>query len=511
MLLFAGAGAAALALWPDLGPLMLAPLLPALLRAFTFRADSFEAAMPIRGRDVILARMLSMLAMVLLPLLVWIAAALAHGAHPWPLARMLEIVAIIALVVIAPFTVRPGDLQAPPLALQVTPWAILGSVAALSLWLLSPNVGLVLFTLAIPGTLLFVWLTTPASLVVAPAWERASSNARANAADAHAPPRAPRPYRALLRLVFPPQVLLFVLILLVAATSGSWLVMLGLAVLIGSALLRERTRWLQAFPLSNRARLLLIMVPGALTMAATVGITRAVVVWPSRSLRGINMAAPRTSKTGEYFDNYTQVSLEYWRRTPGGVPLVTAPWGESVPADTLSVLGMTLFNPYTTSSRQTPRFIEWQFERATTEVYGRPMTRASYDLWHPPTPPMPPSVVIINYSAVLVFVLAILCLGEIPFRRNTGAYLRHPIAAGFLPALPVFTVIVMDAYYGARRTTQIVVPLAEGAIRTLAGMLSPHPFLLAIVTAGPIVAAYMLLEWQFAHSETIGARAKPTA
>ena len=59
--------------------------------------------------------------------------------------------------------------------------------------------------------------------------------------------------------------------------------------------------------------------------------------------------------------------------------MITAPWGETVEAETLQALGATLYNPFTTRKASSARFVDWQFARATERVYGVSMTRADYE------------------------------------------------------------------------------------------------------------------------------------
>lgn len=52
--------------------------------------------------------------------------------------------------------------------------------------------------------------------------------------------------------------------------------------------------------------------------------------------------------------------------------MVCAPWGERLQGDPSMAVGpLRLYNPYFTGPQNSHRFFEWQFARATTDVYGQ--------------------------------------------------------------------------------------------------------------------------------------------
>jgi len=56
-------------------------------------------------------------------------------------------------------------------------------------------------------------------------------------------------------------------------------------------------------------------------------------------------------------------------------PVIQAPWGETIHPATNRLFKSDLYNPYTTGCNNSERFLDWQFARATTAVYGHPITR----------------------------------------------------------------------------------------------------------------------------------------
>lgn len=61
------------------------------------------------------------------------------------------------------------------------------------------------------------------------------------------------------------------------------------------------------------------------------------------------------------------------------MPLLRAPWGESVRTDTLTLFGRTLYNPYTVREGNSGRLASWQFERLRMEHFGAPIARTAFE------------------------------------------------------------------------------------------------------------------------------------
>ncbi len=76
------------------------------------------------------------------------------------------------------------------------------------------------------------------------------------------------------------------------------------------------------------------------------------------------------------------VPLYYYRRSPTiGPPQIVAPWGETTQLQgfkTGATLGPTefIYDPYWVAPWNSDRFFEWQFARATREIYGKPLRPA---------------------------------------------------------------------------------------------------------------------------------------
>ncbi len=56
-------------------------------------------------------------------------------------------------------------------------------------------------------------------------------------------------------------------------------------------------------------------------------------------------------------------------------PLIEAPWGEAFQPPVFRLYGFDIYNPYAVGCGNSERFLDWQFNRATVAVYGRPLPR----------------------------------------------------------------------------------------------------------------------------------------
>jgi hypothetical protein len=297
-------------------------------------------------------------------------------------------------------------------------------------------------------------------------------------------------------------VLWLVVVAMAALGNESTFTYFWIAVLSISATMRVRTRWMAALPLSHRARLLAIVVPAVVVTAGCVALGAAIELpFPPRR-EWLTREAPSTS-TLDHWDGPTRVSIDHWRRAATGTaPVITAPWGEHAVADTATVFGVTLYNPWTSTADNTPRFVEWQHQRATADVYGRPMTRDEYRA----AGPRPPRAAgdarawLVNAAFLLTLGLVVLLVSELGYshRRRLGS--RATVVVQWLGALPLMALIIADAAYRVRGGG-VVILLLHRALLDL-GALMPSNAVLAVVVAGlPVAAAYALLERQFRRSE----------
>jgi hypothetical protein len=75
-------------------------------------------------------------------------------------------------------------------------------------------------------------------------------------------------------------------------------------------------------------------------------------------------------------------TLEFWSLAKNAeAPLIEATWGETFQPPVFRVYGFDVFNPYAVGCANSERFLDWQFNRATNAVYGRPLPRDKNMNW----------------------------------------------------------------------------------------------------------------------------------
>ncbi len=151
--------------------------------------------------------------------------------------------------------------------------------------------------------------------------------------------------------------------------------LIGMSLVFGSAVAitaltgLQRLAWLLVMPISRRRLLPMMLLPGLCVVIATVlgiGYLRA-----DRKGAAVS-TGPGTSNV--------QVPSTFWNWTWGSeAPVIQSPWGETTRPKTFIRLGFPFCNPYSVAPHNSPRFLEWQFARATEAVYGRavPLSQAA--------------------------------------------------------------------------------------------------------------------------------------
>jgi hypothetical protein len=461
------------------------------------RATAFEAALPIEGRQLFLARVLPRMAMVWLPVLAAIIVMLPGRDAGWPqVLEMLQCGAIYSVAYLLPLSVRVREC-APPAGLLAALWTGLAAAGAVAWRFLSPGVFLSVFALAGAAILLRTWVAVPAGFQVAPM----------KAVDSIASRRSIRgaPLFAWWPIVrsagFGMPLFTLPMGVLLGWSGEMFLPSAAMFAVFANIEVRQRTRWLYALPLSFRALGLITLVP---SLALLLG-GFAIGSWADKTPPWDNslVAGPRSqSRTDVNMD----VAFEFWRRAPDGrAPVISAPWGETARATTFRVLGVTYYNPYSVDARNSRRFIEWQFERATDAVYGRVIPLLQYgEAFRAGLTPVTarPRMRILILSADFLAILMLVYLTE----WTRWHRLRRP-AGPLREALPFVLLLVVLTADGVVRWFYSF-PLEAAVVRAaLLHVSNLLPNNLLVVTAAaivPVMGMYWLVEKQFSKAELVG-------
>ncbi len=458
------------------------------------RATLWEAALPIPARQLFLAKALSRVAMVWIPMLVcgWLTMML-KGAVWFSVAATVACGAVLTLAILLPQAVRAQEL--------VIPWwlvaVILAAVTAagiLAWWLLPAAVTLALFALASAAVFVRIWLTLPLSFQTAPV-EAANRREIRLGGSAPALPWWPvvRSF-AWTSLGFLPMVVML---------PGNWLFgcVFGVFAVEGS---RPRTRWLDSLPFSHRTRLLINLLPALVLIGgAASGLHFAtdnspVVIGDETTLTDGRPGTPDVT-----------VSVEFWKHAhDGAAPVIESPWGETFRPAIFSVFGYRLYNPYSTGPNNSRRFFDWQFERATEVVYGHPLNPRRLDAarevgLRPVT--ARPRMRILNLAAMALLLLVLIFFREL-FRWHRARTLSR-LVRGLLAtavAAPPLGAILFLFFTPLGGATSLSQHLIQGPLLHVSALLPDNLPAVTLAAAVPVALMYVLLERLFAKTELLG-------
>jgi hypothetical protein len=465
------------------------------------RATPWEAGLPIPARPLFLGRTLSRMAMVWIPVVACGSLAMLKGAEWSSVVEVLQWGVVLTLGILLPQAVRVQELVIPGWLVAAI-WAAVAAAGVLAWWLLPAAATLALFALAGAGVFVRIWMVVPLSFQTAPlqaSGSRKTGRSRPLAdARGSVPPALPwwpvvRSY-AWSSLGFVPVVMML---------GSDWLFVctFGFFALVAS---RPRMQWLDSFPLSHRTRLLINLLPALIMIGgAAVGLR---FVPDITTVRIEHKTALTDWRPGT---PDVALPVEFWKHARGGAaPLSESPWGETFRPAVVSVFGYRLYNPYSTGPNNSPRFFEWQFERATEAVYGRPLNPRQLDKaketgLKPVT--ARPRMRILNLAAMALFLLVLIFFREFFRWRRVRTLSR--LARGLLMAAvaaPPLGAILFLFFTPLGGATSISQQLIQWLLFRVSALLPANLLAVATAAAVPIALMYLLLEKLFAQTELLG-------
>ena len=328
------------------------------------RVTFFEAALPIAAQDLLLARFLSLMALIWLPATAVAAALLLTGSGEFSGAAIAGFTAMVLTVgVIIVLSTRIEQFAAPV-------WANLACPAAAALVLV--------LTLESKHFVLAATLCGTAAIALGVlTWKRVPENFQCAPVGVAAPRQiagsaAPSiPWWPVIRSMLSWQSAVIVPISLWWVATGMWL-FAPMYMMMTYAHFQSSTRWTLALPLSRRTLLAIAIVPILFLLAC--GTEVGLLAGYARQGRDlVHLGDPKHFRPTGTLDVW--VYPAFWQIAPAGhVPVIQAPWGEGYQPEPIPLLGLTFYNPYAAGERNSLGFEEWQFARATSTIYGRPMT-----------------------------------------------------------------------------------------------------------------------------------------
>jgi hypothetical protein len=332
------------------------------------RATEFQAALPILARDLFLARILAFFAMAWLPVASGTAMLLLASRPTEDAATLVEIGAGLSVLTLVAQSCRVREIAGSQAAWAVA--AIVALTAAVPISLFVPR-SVVLAMCAVICPILFrrIWRQLPTAFEVLPVEqefgvtsEGTTTTTPALVAQAHAPRQRARPRTApvwwpiLHSLPFAEAPAPWSLLLM--TIGGQWMYVSLFCIFPMPAAL-SRLSWPLGLPVRRGALLASILLLSLMPVLCVL----LVLNWLG------NDSASAMSLSGSFGIAEVRPPLEFWRT--GKAPIIQSPWGESWQPKTERLSGLAIYNPFSFGRCNSPRFAEWQFQRATQALYGK--------------------------------------------------------------------------------------------------------------------------------------------
>ncbi len=449
------------------------------------RATFFEAALPVAGRDLFLARFLSLMALVWLPGAAASATLLLTGNLAKTVSAIALTAVVLTLAMIVNLSVRVREFAAPTWLTLCCPACAVG-VAVVGLISGHALLVAVVCGVAAIGVGAVTWKSVPEAFQCAPMELSTARKKTGNAAPSI-------PWWPIIRSLFPWQAAMIIPLSFFFASTGQWL--FGpMYLMMAYSQTRVTTRWTLGLPISRRAMLAAATVPILLVLAFGTELGM---------VAGFARQAADLVRQGD--PDRVVVNRAFWRRAPDGrTPVIQAPWGETFQPAPVLILGLAFYNPYAVGQSNSRRFEEWQFARATTEIYGRPYTarevaRARRGSLKPIT--LSPRMEILSLALVLAIGLFWAWLVEAMLWRQLGRLsgrLRHAVtvSAALIPCAGVLGMEMLDKGPGSLHLSAL-----EGGLLLVSRHLPENLVLVAVAAMIPLAVLGWMVDRQHAAAE----------
>ena len=391
------------------------------------RATLFQAALPIRACDLLLARVLALVAAVWLPVTFAATVFLLAGRPAADAVILMEVGGGASVVVLAALSSRVREIAGSQWAPAIA-WAIV-CAAAWPVWrLMPPGAVLALCAVLCAGLFWNIWRQLPPAFEVLPARLTRQVSRQGNTA---APALVWWP---ILRSLFQPMTLFYLPMVVFMPIGGQWL---AVSIFCFLPILASVTHmsWALSLPVRRSALLAAALLP-----------------WIALLLLGVllsNWSAPKPPIRLEWSASNkiseVRTPLEFWGI--GKAPIIESPWGESWQPATVRLGGVKIYNPYSFGPANSARFFEWQFRRASEAVYGEAIDYADFKRYRPAVRPLTRQArfAILNLAACAsgVMLLANLVFAAMHWRFRR-VFDHGQKALGVLLMAPIVCVLLID-------------------------------------------------------------------
>jgi len=457
------------------------------------RATFFEAALPVSARELLLARFLTLMALVWPPVAIACAILSVQRHNRDIIGVVIAIATAMTLVLVSILAIRPRQFAAPAWMTMFSPAiAMVVVVPGLSTghtWATTLVCG--------AGAVLlgaYIWKNVPETFQSAP---ETVSAGRASGGSG----TVSIPWWPLIRSSFSWQFLIFVPLSVMWVSTSDW-IFGTMYMMLAYNQARMNSRWTQALPVPRRTKFAFILFPLILMLGA--GTEAGLLLGlPQKNHPLVRLGDPQHFRATGMVDVF--VAYEFWRVAPHGVaPEIVAPWGERYRPDAMRVLGFPLYNPYSVGANNSARFQEWQFARATSDIFGEAMT--ARELAHRKTRGLTPITArlrmqilsvatVIGMSLLWVWLIEFCSwhrLNRLPIRWRTGFTTT-------LILIPVGTAIYLDwAVSGSNGLTR---GLVQAALLAVSRHTPANLVAVSALAVLPLFGLYWLIERQSSVAE----------
>ncbi|MEP6836321.1 MAG: hypothetical protein ABJB74_23225 [Gemmatimonas sp.] len=469
------------------------------------RPTRFEAALPISGRDIAIARLVSAFAVNVTPILLATATIVAFNRAPFPAFELAASVFISVLAVLLPRLVNTNQLTVTAGG-GVTPILVMGIAAGAAILRFSHAQSLALLSVSAVAVGAWWWRRVPEAFQLAPL-SVSSRVDHSSDADVSSAADRTRWWHVIRTTMFSKMRVYNCALAIMMGAMGMWQLYLISVIMMEDVW--QRARWMQSMPLSHRSRLWMLLTPGFFLPLLLTIIGAQLHIPGHDEFQSVNRSAIGTmGQESRYFDSPTSVSFDYWEQANGAVAPITAPWGETVQPYVIHVFNRTYYNPYTARKASSERFTAWQFERLTTSVFGVPLALKDHDdgQLNPRRLNAQPRMMILNVATALVIgFLFMIGMGFVRWHKSWAHQTIVGIVMVVFMVVPIGVWLFTIVAYGMRQgAMNVLVPLLERQLMNLSPVLPSNNFVVLAFAAVPVLAVYSLLEWQYKNSEMVG-------
>jgi hypothetical protein len=449
------------------------------------RATAFEAALPIPGRQLVAARLLTTFALLWPATLVTIGESLALK-RPNDAPLLLAFAAVMSLMVLLEQSFRVREASTPK-------WygLVMFCLVFAPLFLFPPpdrhwGALLIVCLAASAALLVSLWFRVPDSFQIAPARPMRASR------FALPCPHWQRTWRPAWRSFANVRVWSTLFLAWLAAKLGMSLVLgAGLVPLALSTC--RRVEWLLVLPVSRRRLLFMTLLPVLCILIVAISVTghfRAAANRPAVST-GYGDIWQEKPLAGSGTPNVLAPSA-FWHWTWGwGTPVIQSPWGEKTEPKTFLRLGFATYNPYSVAPDNSERFLDWQFARAAEAVYGRAIPRSQTAGFEKPGPVAISRRLRTRSIEVLAAILIFLAMFNLSLWGKARGHNGWVVLGWFV----ILTPFGLDLFTAGQVVKSGM--LSEVVTLRLAAILPQNWAALAVVAALPLGGLYWALEKQF--------------